>query len=595
MPKKEGIKQFLIVLLILALFSSFVLGANEKLIGKRNQMKLLAVQEDEEGYRGSIANLYLELKEGSGRVFLETFPLTKMDTQISTRFAKEVACDYVNINCGGYDFIYTIKAESNIIGGPSAGAAMAALTAITLLNWEYDETITITGMINSGGIIGPVGGVKEKLEAAAENNVSKVLIAKGGSSLKEGGNTTDLIKWAKENLSLEAVEVEDLNAVLFYFTGQRAKEENVSVEIHPSYQETMREVAGLLCNRTEELKKQLKGLATDKSKLNEIKEKENNSKSSIEKGDYYSAASFCFGANILITELIYDKEKRDSGWMLRQIDTLKKKTNLLEESLKKEKIETISDLQARMVVKDRLNEVKENIETFMESEDKRYTLAYAEERFFSVISWMYFFDMEGKAFILNEERLKESCMEKISESEERHQYVALIFGGLEIKYIKDKIEGATKGLNAGEYDLCLMKAAQAKAEANAILSAMSLSEENFMGFLESKRKAVEKVIAESGEEGVFPILGYSYYQYANSLKETDKQSALLYLEYALEMSGLDIYFEEEEEEAERLELSAKEWLRLGESFVLGFLAALLLVWGIKMIKGKAKRKRYSKI
>jgi hypothetical protein len=41
---------------------------------------------------------------------------------------------------------------------------------------------------------------------------------------------------------------------------------------------------------------------------------------------------------------------------------------------------------------------------------------------------------------------------------------------------------------------------------------------------------------------VFPILGYSYFEYANSLKESDPFSALLYSEYALELSNLDIYF-----------------------------------------------------
>ena len=42
-----------------------------------------------------------------------------------------------------------------------------------------------------------------------------------------------------------------------------------------------------------------------------------------------------------------------------------------------------------------------------------------------------------------------------------------------------------------------------------------------------------------------PILGYSYYEYANTLKEDDESSALLYSEYALELSSLEIYFKEQ--------------------------------------------------
>ncbi len=45
------------------------------------------------------------------------------------------------------------------------------------------------------------------------------------------------------------------------------------------------------------------------------------------------------------------------------------------------------------------------------------------------------------------------------------------------------------------------------------------------------------------KKGLFPIIGYSYYEYAKSLKDDDKYSALLYAEYALELSNLDIYFD----------------------------------------------------
>ena len=55
---------------------------------KEGHMRLLAVSETENGQEGGIADLFLEIEEGSGRVFLETFPLTRLDTQISTRFAK---------------------------------------------------------------------------------------------------------------------------------------------------------------------------------------------------------------------------------------------------------------------------------------------------------------------------------------------------------------------------------------------------------------------------------------------------------------------------------------------------------------------------
>src|SRR3989344_5412029 len=162
--------------IIILIFSLSLVNAQEN---KQYHLKLLAVQDDGKEYEGSDADLFLEIKEGSGRVFLETFPLTKFDTQISTRFAKDIACNHFKLPCEKYDFIFTIKAKSTIIGGPSAGAAIAALTTIAVLDLPYDQQTAITGTINSGGVVGPVGGIKEKLEAASRAGLNKVLIPLG--------------------------------------------------------------------------------------------------------------------------------------------------------------------------------------------------------------------------------------------------------------------------------------------------------------------------------------------------------------------------------------------------------------------------------
>src|SRR3990167_8807720 len=112
-------KKSLMFLFILLVLTTSALAQTQK----QYTLKLLAVQETANGtLTGSGADLYLELKDGSGRVFLDTYPVPKMDTQISTRFAKEIACHQYKLPCDKYDFIYTIKAQSSIIGGPSAGA-----------------------------------------------------------------------------------------------------------------------------------------------------------------------------------------------------------------------------------------------------------------------------------------------------------------------------------------------------------------------------------------------------------------------------------------------------------------------------------------
>lgn len=658
---KSRRRLFSVIIFLLFLFQSFLALAQEPY-----HLKLLAVREENNTYVGSDADLYLELKEGSGRVFLETFPLTKMDTQLSTRFAKEIACNHFKLNCNKYDFIYTIKADSNIIGGPSAGAAIAALTTIAVLDLDYDEEIAITGTINSGGIIGPVGGIKEKLEAAARAGLKKVLVAKGARKMQEedsagsilegqdiadtnitntdhdsnsndndnnsndnGNNITptntstinstgtnatlplkpDLIEYAKNNLSIEAIEVMDLDEVMFYFTGIELNHQDVQITMNPEYNDIMSSLQSLLCKRAQNIETELRQnrilIGVDMNEtITGRKEKADNA---TKKGEYYTAASYCFGLNILLKSHYYDKKNVTEPVLQNLFLALEQKVTNLELKLASQKIETISDLQTIMVVKERVGDVKTQIKTFSKNgitlEEKRNLYSYAEERYFSALSWMQFFAMDGKKLVLDQNKLKESCMLKISEAEERDQYVGIFIGDALTQGIREKIDHATEALDAEEYGLCLIRAIQAKGEANAILSTLGLEMDFYDEFINSKSKAVERIIAENSNEGLFPILGYSYFQYANSLREEDKYATLVYLEYALEMSDLGAYFPEEKQFLEKVSsgvpstvLNPEFVFRL-EGFVAGVIIILFLIWvkpkyfALNSWKKKLKKKK----
>ena len=196
---------------------------------QRGNMKLLAVSETNNGYKGGVADLFLEIKPGSGRVFLETFPLTKVDTQISTRFAKEIACDFAEADCEKFDFFYTITAGSSIIAGPSAGAAISVLTFSLIKDIDYDKNIAITGTINSGGLIGPVGGIKAKIEAADRIGLKKVLIPLGeliaaetitgndaaNKSTNPSINESFDLEEIRKELDMDIIEVSTLDEAIF--------------------------------------------------------------------------------------------------------------------------------------------------------------------------------------------------------------------------------------------------------------------------------------------------------------------------------------------------------------------------------------------
>jgi len=242
-----------------------------------------------------------------------------------------------------------------------------------------------------------------------------------------------------------------------------------------------------------------------------------------------------------------------------------------------------------MIVKERISDVKEHIKLFKLTiglEEQYYLLAYAEERFYSALSWMQFFSMEGKQFVVNEALLKESCNSKIAEAEERYQYVGLFLNPATIINIQEKIDLGKSSLLNEEYELCLIKASQAKAEANAILSSLGVYEDNILSYVESKKKAVERTIFENSEAGIFPILGYSYYKYADSLKEQEQYTALIYLEYALEMSDLGIYFPEDKFREIPFDIK-KEWILFIEGIIVGILATTIII----LVKRRGHKKK----
>ncbi len=147
----------------------------------------LAVYMPENGsYVGSISWIEVKvLAPGSGEVYVSTEPLSDIDLQASGRAAVLIASYLANIDPFKYDYLISIKASVPIVGGPSAGSAMVAAIFSALTNISLDPRVASTGMILPDGLIGPVGGVPEKVVAAASNGYKTILIPWGQSIYPE--------------------------------------------------------------------------------------------------------------------------------------------------------------------------------------------------------------------------------------------------------------------------------------------------------------------------------------------------------------------------------------------------------------------------
>ena len=593
-------------------------------LAKHGDLKLLAVQQENGNLSGRMADLHLEITPGRGRVFVDTFPLTKLDTQVSTRLAKEVACSYLDINCDSYDFFYTIRSNTPIIAGPSAGAAITILTISLLGNIEISDDVAITGTINSGGIVGPVGGIMQKIEAASEDGITKVLIPFGERYItkehdlisnitriaeeyndenmtvrnESAQEETDLIEFGR-TLGIEVKEVSDIEDTLYEFTGQHYGRYNESIKIDESYKAVMSQLASELCKRSNGLHEEALNLPTKIDELDEdyqtlyyeflnLTEK---GKSAFDEERFYSSASFCFGSNVKMGQIVLALKNESEDLLNARIERIE---NDIAEYEKPE-YKTITDLQAYMVVEERMNEARNFLEKsrqYMEIGEKDnalYNLAYGIERKFSAYAWSVFITGKGKAFRLSQEDIATSCQKKISEAEERYQYVNLFMPGYLVN-IRKRIDDAYSDFNDENYEACLFKAAKAKAEVDVILSVFGVEKKNIAALLEKKLEIVQKNIVRQSEKGIFPIIGFSYYEYANDLKESDQVASLLYSEYALEMSNLDIYFPEKY----TITFTDQDKKEIGIFFVglgAGMLVGIMIIIVAKRKKKKDKKKK----
>jgi uncharacterized protein len=483
--------------------------------------------------RGGVADLQLVIKPGTGRIFIDSFPLSKIDTQITTRFAAEVACDLLDKDCSGYDFFYTISANSAVVGGPSAGAAATVLTVALLDGQTLDNGTVMTGTINSGNLIGPVAGIPAKTLAAQEYGYKRVLIPRWDIA-----NNTPL-----DNLSIQVIPVSTLEDALFYFTGKNYSTSNDNIIHSKEYSDIMGSITLDLCSKYGYVKNGTLVLPNMTSYgINITNSTQDNFQlalDAINNQSYYSAASFCFGGNVKIaSSLLKNATNTDLKLVYaRLLENISVFENQMDR--RSANISTISELETYMIVMERLYDSKDVLSA-QDMENLSYSdIAYARERFNTALIWSRFFDLPGQKFVMDQSLLRDVCTKKLSEAEERLNYLELYFPN---KNLRDDLQKSYVYYNQGEYALCIFSASKIKADADVVLSAAFVPDSNIEQLLSEKLNAAKKAISRQERSNVFPILGYSYYEYANTLRSTDKYSALLYSEYSLELSNLDMYF-----------------------------------------------------
>ncbi len=535
-------RAFYLLIVLFICVSSIGVVANEVIFS--DDIVLLALKESGDEKSGTVAKLRLDVIPGEERVFLETYPLTKVSTQASLRFAQQIACKELDIDCSKYDFLFSIEALPGIIGGPSAGSAATLLVSSALLGKKVPDDIAITGTINSGGTIGPVGGLKYKVEAAGNNGIRTVLLPKGTSEYTEDNVTTNLTALG-ESLNLTVVEMATIRDVLSSVLNVSKPEPKGDLQVTSEYEETMKGVASDLCKRIGEYE-------SASLNISELANLTSNARSAFEKKSYYAAASFCFRANVAYVQKEIELKNYSRNDLAKMLIRVKSETDKLLNETNSRKMQTLTDVQTYMAVRERIDEtissVRDAAMKLNSTDSISSDIAYAQERLFSAQVWSRFFSASDKEAVINEDRLKEACASKISEAEERFNYIVSVIPDA-LDGTREDIDAAYRKMGDKDYIMCIYTAAKAKATGNVLLNLLGVEEHRFEEVTDLKLAIVKDELLRTQEKGVFPIIAYSYYEYASSLRNVDKVSSLLFSEYALELASLDIYFEHPKKKA----------------------------------------------
>jgi uncharacterized protein len=235
--------------------------------GGECRLGVAAVSSSGEGVMGSLT---VKVKPGSGLIFISVNPAVEVDVQGAARIAVLAASIVGGFNPLAYDYYFMLDSPAIIVGGPSAGAAMTLAVLLAVKGLECGGGYVVTGMINPDTTIGPVGGLKEKLEAAAASGAKTFIVPLGQSKytyyervlVRRGPftfitvrpETVDLKSYGRE-LGVTVVEVGSLSNLYSMVTGERIAYANGSLGDISG----LREVAARVLGEAESLLEALRG------------------------------------------------------------------------------------------------------------------------------------------------------------------------------------------------------------------------------------------------------------------------------------------------------------------------------------------------
>lgn len=165
---------------------------------------------------GTLTTITLTVTRGTGNVSVIGPSSVASSTLDSAKTAVQYATGSLGVNQSNYNFTYEIADFNTSVSGPSAGAAMTLLAVSALTHRQINSNITLTGTISPNGTVGPIGGVYDKMGAAAALGIKYAFVP----YVPNGTSENELYYLVQQRFALPLVQVQNMSQLEAYALNQ---------------------------------------------------------------------------------------------------------------------------------------------------------------------------------------------------------------------------------------------------------------------------------------------------------------------------------------------------------------------------------------
>jgi uncharacterized protein len=519
----------------------------------------LAVKQTPSGMEGVSANISVAASpNGNGHVFVDTRPLTAADMQGSARIAARVAASVTGYDFNSHDFFVTVRSDTPVIGGPSAGAIMSLASVAALENvhrdagearWNVSGEVMATGTITPDGSVGPVGGIPHKAQAARNAGAREFLVPAGQGNYTPksaaerdefGSGPVNVTEYCADELGIACREVRTIEQLVYRATGHRFDQPELGdPPSTATYADELRPLSDRLIDRAERVYDtwdRLNNSDVDEDAENAVQERVDravnrlqDARTSAGEDRFYSAASQAFQSSIASREadqlLEFLERGRSLDYVASTIDRADENVTEVRQAAENATIGGIQQLYTVGAAQERVSDAENRVEQARQALDQRdvqtaiQASAYAVERAHTVEWWLGLGATFGPGPDL-ERDVDALAGEFVDVAEELITYATSV-SRVQPQEAQQRLQQAKRDRDRGFYAAALVEAIEAQVLATLPLELARGSPSEQM-VDDAKRQAAQALQKARGQ-GVEPVLPVAMFEFGGTQEDTAQQ------------------------------------------------------------------------